>query len=66
MITEAEYLTVAQVAELLNVSKPTVMVAHRKQGLPALRIGRVFRFARVDVEAWIAKQKEAGHGGRAA
>lgn len=53
-----EYLTVAEVAALLRVSKPTVLAAVRKQGLPAVRLGRVFRFARVDVEAWLEKQKQ--------
>lgn len=61
-----DYLTTAEVAALLRVSKPTVIKAVSKQGLPAVRLGRVLRFARADVEAWIAKQKEAGHGGRAA
>lgn len=49
-----EYLTMNEVAALLRVSKPTVKRAVQKQGLPALRLGeRVWRFKRVDVEAWI-------------
>jgi len=61
-----DFLTVAEVAALLRVSRPSVVAAVKRQGLPAVRLGRVWRFARVDVEAWIEKQKEAGHGGRAA
>lgn len=61
-----DYLTTAEVAALLRVSKPTVVKAVAKQGLPAVRLGRVLRFARADVMAWIEKQKEAGNGGRAA
>ena len=52
-----DYLTLADVAKLLRVSKPTVKRAVEKQGLPALRLGeRVWRFSRVDVEAWIAER----------
>lgn len=61
-----DYLTTAEVAALLRVSKPTVVKAVKEQGLPAVRLGRVLRFARTDVESWLEKQKEAGHGGRAA
>lgn len=53
-----DYLTLADVAKLLRVSKPTVKRAVAKQGLPALRLGdRVWRFKRVDVEAWIDARK---------
>jgi excisionase family DNA binding protein len=61
-----DYLTAAEVAQLLRVSKPSVVALVKRQGLPAVRVGRFWRFARVDVEAWLSKQKEAGHGGRAA
>lgn len=62
-----EFMTIADVAELLRVSKPTVRKAVEKQGLPALRLGaRVYRFSRVDVQAWIEKQKGGPDGGRAA
>ena len=57
-MTDAEYLTLADVAKLLRVSKPTVRRAVEKQGLPALRLGeRVWRFSRVDVLAWIQRTK---------
>jgi excisionase family DNA binding protein len=61
-----DYLTAAEVAKLLRVSKPSVVAAVKRQGLPAVRVGRFWRFSRVDVEAWLSKQKEVGHGGRAA
>lgn len=53
-MTPQDFLTLADVAKPLRVSKPTVKRAVEKQGLPALRLGeRVWRFSRVDVEAWI-------------
>lgn len=54
-----DYLTTAEVAALLRVSKPTVVKAVARRGLPAVRLGRVLRFARADVEAWLEKQKRA-------
>ena len=64
---EKEFLTLADVAKLLAVSKPTVTKAVREQGLPALRIGeRVLRFSRADVDAWIATQKGGRRGSSAA
>ena len=57
-MSDAEFLTIADVAKMLRVSKPTVKRAVLKQGLPALRLGeRVWRFSRVDVEAWIERTK---------
>jgi excisionase family DNA binding protein len=63
-----DYLTAAEVADLLRVSRPTVLAAVKKQGLPAVRLGRVWRFPRADVEAWLEEQKTKGasDGGRAA
>jgi excisionase family DNA binding protein len=56
---EAEWLTLSDVAELLRVSAPTVRKAVREQGLPALKLGeRVWRFKRVDVEAWVERMKK--------
>lgn len=66
-MSEKEFLTLADVAKLLRVSKPTVSKAVRDRGLPALRLGeRTLRFSRADVDAWVAAQKGARNGGRAA
>lgn len=63
-MTDARYLTPAQVAELLNVSKPVVMrLARTKEGgLPVIQLGpRVYRFKREAVEAWLsARERKAG------
>lgn len=58
-----EYLTTAEVAALLRVSKPTVVKAVAKQGLPAVKLGRVLRFARVDVDTWLEEQKRGRQEG---
>lgn len=66
-MSEKEFLTLADVAKLLRVSKPTVSKAVREQGLPALRLGeRVLRFSRADVDQWIEVQKGARRRGSSA
>jgi excisionase family DNA binding protein len=59
-----DYLTTAEVAALLRVSRPTVIKAVRERGLPAVQLGRVLRFARVDVDAWLQRQREESVNGR--
>lgn len=64
-MSEPDYLTLAEVAKLLRVSKPTVVRAVRDFGLPGVQMTqRVWRFRRVDVEDWITKGGR--NGGRAA
>jgi excisionase family DNA binding protein len=54
-----EYLTEAELAELLKVSTKTVRT-WRKEGTgpPALRFGRGVRYRRRDVDAWAERQRE--------
>lgn len=62
----SRYLTPAEVAELLSVSKPTAMKLARTQGLPMVQLApRVYRFERAAVEAWLEarraeQQRKAG------
>lgn len=46
-------LTVAQAAELLAVSRPTIYRLVRNQGLPVVRITADIRFRPDDIEAWL-------------
>lgn len=50
-------LTMKQLCEQLQVSKPTVYRMIGK-GLPVVRIGSAVRFKPEDIDAWIAKQPE--------
>lgn len=57
-MTEPRYLTPAQVAKLLNVSKPVVMRLARTQGLPMVQLGqKLYRFKREAVEQWMTEQE---------
>lgn len=53
-------LTLAEVAKLLSVSKPTVISEVEKHGLPATRVGKQWRFRRADVDRWIEQRRTNG------
>jgi excisionase family DNA binding protein len=50
-------LTVAQAAEFLAVSRPTIYRLVRDHGLPVVRITADMRFRPEDVEAWLESRK---------
>lgn len=60
---EHQAITARQFAEMLGVSESTVVRRAKSDGhvlgVPALRLGRVLRFSRVQVEAVLAGQKVA-------
>ena len=51
---EKEFLTTAELAELLAVSPKTIVRMVRRGALACHRIGRARRFRRVDVERFLA------------
>jgi excisionase family DNA binding protein len=51
-VTEA-MMTLREVAEYLHLSTMSVRRAIEKKGLPAYRVGGLWRFNRLEVEAWL-------------
>ena len=54
-ISEAKFLTVAEVAAMMRVSKMTVYRLVHGGELPAVRVGRSFRVPRTDVDEYLRK-----------
>ncbi|WP_203337188.1 helix-turn-helix domain-containing protein [Nocardioides limicola] len=54
-VSGAKFLTVAEVAEMMRVSKMTVYRLVHNGELPALRVGRSFRVTEDDVNAYLRK-----------
>jgi len=52
-LSKARFLTVQEVAELLRVSSMTVYRLIKSGDLPAVRVGRSFRVAEIDVDAYL-------------
>jgi excisionase family DNA binding protein len=51
-----EYITKAELAEILKISRATID-RWRKEGIPSHKIGKGVRFIEVDIHDWIAKNK---------
>ena len=47
------WLSVEEIAEYLGVSKDTVYAWISKKGMPAHRVGRFWKFQRVEVDTWV-------------
>lgn len=52
---EKPYLTVEEVAELLQVSEETVRgyINRKKNKLPAFKVGKEWRVRKVDLDKWV-------------
>jgi excisionase family DNA binding protein len=53
-LSSSRFLTVREVATLLRVSSMTVYRLIKAGELPAVRVGRSFRVAEVDVDRYLA------------
>ena len=53
-------LSVEQAAEFLGVSAYTVRQWARERRIPAIRLGRYWRFRQSSLDAWIQAQERAG------
>lgn len=47
------WLSVEEIAEHLGVSKDTVYTWISKKNMPAHRVGRLWKFQKVEVDGWI-------------
>lgn len=47
------WLSVEEIAEHLGISRDTVYAWISKKGMPAHRVGRFWKFQRVEVDAWV-------------
>lgn len=63
--SEAEILTIREVARFLKVTARTIYRLAAAKKIPAFKVGGTWRFSRVDIDAWI-KQQSTGKATRAA
>jgi len=54
-------LSIEQVAEILGLEYKTIYRLIRNGGLPAARVGRVYRVYKADLEAFLEQQKQVVH-----
>lgn len=58
----SEYLTIDDVADLLKCSVRTVNYLRTNDGLPCVKLGRLVRFSREAVQAWLEERQKAASG----
>ena len=58
-MSDDPFLTTEDVEEILQVNPRTVYRLIKRGSIPALRVGRQWRFRRKDVEAWLAGHRGA-------
>jgi excisionase family DNA binding protein len=56
MSSEVKFLTIEQVAEMLQVTKMTIY-NFQKKGLPFIKLGKNVRFDKEDVIEWVNSNK---------
>jgi len=56
------WLSIGEICAHLGVSSDTIYKWIEKQGLPAHRMGRLWKFQKTEVDAWV-KSGQAGNGG---
>jgi excisionase family DNA binding protein len=59
-ITQSAFMTADEVAALLNVQKHTLAVWRccKRYQLPFVKVGRLIRYRRSDVEQWIENRRK--------
>jgi excisionase family DNA binding protein len=60
------FLTTEEVLEYLQVNLRTVYRLIKAGKIPAVRVGRQWRFRKRDIDAWLDSQRPRGAGGRSA
>ena len=62
MSPEKKFMTLEDVAELLGVNYQLIYRLVRSGELPAIRLGRVYRVTKEDLNAYLSAQKTGGSG----
>lgn len=60
----ADWIDQSEAAKLLGVARSSVPTMCQRDGLPHARVGRVYRFRRALIEAWLEERatRAGGHG----
>jgi excisionase family DNA binding protein len=62
MMEEHHFLTTDEVLEYLNINQRTIYRLIKARKLPAVRVGRQWRFRKRDIDAWLAKNRPRADG----
>jgi len=62
-MSEKEFLSLEEVAEMLGVTYQLVYKLARRGELPALRLGKLYRVSRADLAEYLESKKREAQGG---
>lgn len=60
--SDAEILTIKQVADYLKVTERTIYRLAAAKKIPAFKVGGTWRFRKVDIDSWIEAQSGNSEG----
>lgn len=63
MAVETTYMSLEEVAEFLGVTYQLIYRLARSGELPAVRLGKLYRVSRTDLDAYLERKKRAQSGG---
>jgi excisionase family DNA binding protein len=55
-MVESQYLDADRLATLLGVARSSIPQLVKREGLPTIRLGRLYRFRRSEVIAWLEER----------
>ena len=59
MATNSEILTLEELHDYLKIPKPTLYALAQNGRIPAAKVGKHWRFRRIDIDEWLNAQKWA-------
>ncbi len=59
---EPEFMTLEEVAEYLRISINTLYKMVQQKRIPALKVGRLWRFRKDEIDAWMRECANQGRG----
>jgi len=62
--TEDRWLSVDEICQHLGISKDTVYRWIEKRGMPAHRVGRLWKFKKEDVDEWVRNGQASNFGNK--
>ena len=56
---EDRWYTMAEIVEYLSLGRDTVLLWVKQYGMPASRIGKLWRFKKSDIDEWMRNHKDS-------
>lgn len=53
------YISIDEVAEYLGVKTSTIRTWIKNKGMPAYRVGKLWKFKRLEIDGWVNSGKSA-------